>query len=217
MAEKEPEFSITVGGITYTERTDGGAALISAMGKAKTGAVTELGSYKGFTLSVEKNFMGTSYIILGGKAGYKAETSSSAVGLMIRIDNVFDSIPEKVPFLENKIKGYRRNMEQAKKDFDKPFEYEEELKEKLARQFEINVELDLDKGDNEQALPQQEDSKQLSGHDNGGQFSGQDNEQPLPQPENSGSFPQQDNGGRILQPGGEDRVLTVAEKGIAYH
>jgi hypothetical protein len=36
-------------------------------------------------------------------------------------------------------------MERAKADFAKPFEHEEELQQKLKRQFEINAELDLDK------------------------------------------------------------------------
>lgn len=36
-------------------------------------------------------------------------------------------------------------MERAKEDYEKPFQYEEELKQKLARQYQINAELDLDR------------------------------------------------------------------------
>ena len=35
-------------------------------------------------------------------------------------------------------------MEQAKIEYDKPFQYEDELKEKLHRQFELNTQLDLE-------------------------------------------------------------------------
>lgn len=40
-------------------------------------------------------------------------------------------------------------MEQSKEEFNKPFKYEEELAAKLKRQFELNAELDMDKGGDE--------------------------------------------------------------------
>ena len=48
-------------------------------------------------------------------------------------------------------------MDQAKTDFAKPFEYEEELKEKLKRQYEINAELDLDRGEKSENLSQEKE------------------------------------------------------------
>ena len=48
--------------------------------------------------------------------------------------------------LQNNFIKYERNMEQSKEEFNKPFQYEEELKVKLKRQFELNTELDMDKG-----------------------------------------------------------------------
>lgn len=62
----EPDFSVKVGGITYTERVDGGTALLSAISKCKTGTTTEIGEYKGFSLLAEKNFMGMDYLVLRG-------------------------------------------------------------------------------------------------------------------------------------------------------
>jgi len=38
-------------------------------------------------------------------------------------------------------------MSQSKEEWEKPFMYEEELALKLKRQFELNAELDMDKGD----------------------------------------------------------------------
>ncbi|WP_346873902.1 hypothetical protein [Clostridium sp. UBA5988] len=35
-------------------------------------------------------------------------------------------------------------MEQSKQEYEKPFSYETELKDKLARQFALNAELDLE-------------------------------------------------------------------------
>ena len=137
----------TDAGAIYKERTDGGTALLAAISRAKTGVRTEIGRYKGFTLSVEKNFMGINYLMLTGKADYSIEISSSPVGMMVRLENEFSKIQEKITFLEQKLDTYHRDMERAKADFEKPFEHEEELQQKLKRQFEINAELDLDKAE----------------------------------------------------------------------
>lgn len=66
------------------------------------------------------------YLILCGRTDYKAELSTSLVGCMTRLEK------------------YRLDMEQAKLEYEKPFQYEEELKTKQARQFELNTLLDLD-------------------------------------------------------------------------
>ena len=165
MSEKEPEFSITVGSTNYDERVDGGTALIAAIAKAKTGVTTELGKYKGFSLSVEKNFMGVNYLILTGKTGYSVETSTSPVGLMMRLENTFNGIEEKAVFLEQRLDEYTRSMEQAKADYEKPFEYEEELKQKLARQYEINAELDLDRDKGSEDMQEEKTESKVAERD----------------------------------------------------
>ena len=53
-------------------------------------------------------------------------------------------IQENIGFLEERLEKYRLDMEQAKADYEKPFPYEEELKTKLARQFELDNLLDMD-------------------------------------------------------------------------
>ena len=145
----EESITRTDGGAIYKERVDGGTALLVMVSRAKTGIRTEIGRYKGFTLSVEKNFMGINYLYLTGKTDYTIELSTSPVGMMVRLENEFNKIDEKIVFLEQKLDTYHRDMERAKADFEKPFEHEEELQQKLKRQFEINAELDLDKGDGE--------------------------------------------------------------------
>ena len=140
----EPDFSVRIGGITYADRSDGGTAFLSAASRCKTGTTAEVGEYKGFSLLVEKNFMGANYLVLRGKTEYKAELSTSPVGCMTRLENLFNGIHEKTDFLNGRLEEYRRSMEQAKAEYDKPFQYEEELKEKQARQFELNTLLDME-------------------------------------------------------------------------
>lgn len=48
--------------------------------------------------------------------------------------------------MEKKISDYERDMESSKNQYETPFEYEEELNQKLARQYELNNMLDLENG-----------------------------------------------------------------------
>lgn len=140
------EFAITVGNVTFTERTDGGASMLEAVSKCKTGETSPIGSFKGFELLAEKNFMGVNYLVLRGRTEYKAELSTSPVGNMVKLENLFNGIDENIDFLEKKIESYKLDMEASKAEYEKPFAYEEELKSKSARQYELNAQLDLENG-----------------------------------------------------------------------
>ena len=85
-----PEFSITIGRATYTERVDGGTMMLEAISKCKTGETTAIGKFHGFELLVEKNFLGINYMVLRGKTEYKAELSTSPVGSMVKLENLQD-------------------------------------------------------------------------------------------------------------------------------
>ena len=88
--------------------------------------------------------MGADYLVLRGKTEYKTDLSTSPVGCMTKLENLFNGIQEKIGFLEERLEKYRLDMEQAKAEYEKPFQYGEELKEKLARQFELNNLLDME-------------------------------------------------------------------------
>ena len=141
---EHPDFAITVGKFTYTERADGGAVMLEAVSKCKTGDTTALGSFHGFELLVEKNFMGVNYLILRGKTEYKVELSTSLVGNMVKLENCFSGIHENEEYLLKKIEQYENDLAASKEEYEEPFMHEEELQQKLARQFELNVQLDLE-------------------------------------------------------------------------
>ena len=139
-----PEFAITIGKVTYTERVDGGTMMLEAISKCKTGETTVIGKFHGFELLVEKNFLGINYMVLRGKTEYKAELSTSPVGSMVKLENLFNGLHENIDFLEKKIEQYQNDLEASKAEYDKPFAYSKELEEKLARQCELNAQLDLE-------------------------------------------------------------------------
>ena len=139
-----PEFAITIGKATYTERVDGGTMMLEAISKCKTGETTAIGKFHGFELLVEKNFLDINYMVLRGKTEYKAELSTSPVGSMVKLENLFNGLHENIDFLEKKIEQYQNDLEASKAEYDKPFAYSKELEEKLARQCELNAQLDLE-------------------------------------------------------------------------
>ena len=139
-----PEFAITIGKATYTERVDGGTMMLEAISKCKTGETTAIGKFHGFELLVEKNFLDINYMVLRGKTEYKAELSTSPVGSMVKLENLFNGLHENIDFLEKKIEQYQNDLEASKTEYDKPFAYSKELNEKLARQCELNAQLDLE-------------------------------------------------------------------------
>lgn len=139
-----PDFAITIGKFTFTERVDGGTKLLETISKCKTGETTPVGQFHGFELLVEKNFLGINYLLLRGKTEYKVELSTSPVGNMVKLENSFAGIHENEDFLLKKIEQYENDMEASKTEYEKPFAYEEELKEKLDRQCELNAQLDLE-------------------------------------------------------------------------
>ena len=153
------EFAITVGGIKFTERVDGGTAFLSAVNEAKMMEKTPIGEYRGFDVLVSKSAWGADNIVLQGKTEYTAELSNSPVGSMVKLENLFNGIQGNITFLEGKLEEYQRDMEQAKAEYEKPFQYEAELKEKLARQFELNTKLDLE---NKTIPEQQPDAVQVA-------------------------------------------------------
>ena len=157
----EPDFAVTIGKAKYTERVDGGTAMLEAVSRCKNGETTHLGTFKGFELLVEKNFIGVNYMVLRGKTDYKAELSTSPVGNMVKLENLFGGIAESLEFLTKKIEQYQRDLEQSKTDYEKPFAQEEELAEKITRLNELNVQLDLENGKAENI--------DLAGQEKGGQ------------------------------------------------
>lgn len=142
----EPEFAITVKGVKFKERVDGGTTMLEAISKCKNGETTHLGEFKGFELLVEKNFIGVNYMVLRGKTDHKAELSTSPVGNMVKLENLLGGMAEELDFLTKKIEQYERDLEQSKSEYEKPFAQEAELSEKIARLNELNVQLDLENG-----------------------------------------------------------------------
>lgn len=119
-------------------RADAGNIILKEVQDLKGMEEKVIGTYRGFDLAILKDALGAKKIVLKGASDYDMEISTSPVGLIVRLENLFEGIPEK------KISDYERDMESSKKQYERSFEYEEELNRKLARQSELNSMLDLE-------------------------------------------------------------------------
>ncbi len=142
----EPDFAVTVGNRKYTERVDGGNAVMEAACECEKKETVHVGKYRCFDLLLEKNAFGNKSMILRGKTDHRTDLSSSPVGNMVKLENIIEGMKQTAKELEIKIEQYQRDMEQSRQEYGKPFLQEAELTEKLARLNELNAELDLENG-----------------------------------------------------------------------
>lgn len=149
----EPDFSITVGDKKYTERVDGGNAVMEAACECEKKETVHVGKYRCFELLLEKNAFGNKSMILRGKADHRTDLSASPVGNMVKLENIMEGMKQAAKELEIKLEQYQRDMEQSKQEYGKPFLQEAELAEKFARLNELNAELDLENGTVQDIVP----------------------------------------------------------------
>ena len=78
-------------------------------------------------------------------------------GNIQRLDNLLESMADKLTACEDDLCNAKQQLESAKADVEKPFPHEEELKTKTERLAELNALLDMDKKDNEIVDGERED------------------------------------------------------------
>ena len=141
--KESSEFAIQIGSTLYTERSEAGMQFLELASQVHGGMSSSIGVYRGFEVLVEKDNRGRN-IVLQGKTQYRTELSASPVGNMVRLENLFNEISKEEKRITEKLAQYEHEMAASKEEYEKPFQFEEELKEKLARQSELNAELELD-------------------------------------------------------------------------
>ncbi|MBF4692320.1 DEAD/DEAH box helicase family protein [Fusibacter sp. Q10-2] len=145
---KTDEFQINIDGKFFDEREKAGTYLQVLLSRLEPEKEAHVGTFNGFDLLILKNhFFGQHKMILHAEQKYEVEFGDSPHGNMVRLENLLDGLEKRIEKTENQIDEYERNMTQSKEEWEKPFMYEETLTQKLKRQFELNAELDMDKGD----------------------------------------------------------------------
>ena len=139
-----------VKGVFYSEKADAGKAIIEACKQMNSPDPIPLGKYRGFETELLFNTAERNYEVrLKGATSRNVPLGDDAHGNIIRLDNGIDKFAESLSLAENDLENTKNQLETAKKEVQKPFIQEEELKTKLARLDELNILLNMDKRENE--------------------------------------------------------------------
>lgn len=136
---------MTVMNMTYTDKEDAGKALLLACKSIKAKESIDIGSYKGFDMSLSyDSFTQEFHLDLQREMTYTVTLGTSETGNILRIDNALDSIEKRLENSREQLATLNEQLETAKSELGKPFPQEDELQEKLARLAELNAILDID-------------------------------------------------------------------------
>lgn len=145
---RSDDFKITIEGRVFDEREKAGTYMLSFLQGMKEGESKSIGYFNGFELSLTKSiFSNETGMTLHGNKTYFITLSDSTYGNMIKLDNILDSFEQRVEKCDVSIDELTRNMEQAKEEFEKPFVHQAGLERVIKRQTELNLLLDMNKGD----------------------------------------------------------------------
>ena len=135
-------------GVEYADKEQAGKALLEAC-KNKSKADEELiGEYRGFKMllsfdTLQKQFNMT----LKNEYSYHTALGTDVFGNITRLNNTLEGIEGNIKYAVNDIEFIKRQIVNAKIELDKPFEKENEIKEKTKRLQEINIELGIDENE----------------------------------------------------------------------
>ena len=139
---------MTLQGITYTEKADAGQMLLALCKEYPQSKPAEIGCYRGFKLEVYYDPADSTYCLnLCGKAKHKVELGSDALGNLTRIENELGKFAVRLQAEKTRKAETLEQLENAKVEVEKPFAFEEELKEKSDRLNALNIELNLNEKD----------------------------------------------------------------------
>ena len=139
---------MTLNGVTYTEKTDAGEMLLAVCKENPLSQVVEIGSYRGFRMEIFYDTVNLHYYLnLCGMKKYRVELGVDALGNLTRIENELARLPAKLEVAKTGRAETMAQFEAARVEVEKPFEFEEELKEKTERLNTLNIELNLNEKD----------------------------------------------------------------------
>ena len=145
-------------GKEITERKEMGALILGKKPKLQMGVPEYIGKFRGFDLSVCKEFMMGEDNIFNQKISYNVyikgkgnkhyvEISDDPVGTVTRINNKIEAFDEILANLQEKIDRIENNIKTIKEEIDKPFDKEDEYQHLCAEQKRLEIALNLSADD----------------------------------------------------------------------
>ena len=147
----EDGFSpMEVEGTVYTDKKAAGSAILAACKAMTSPEPVPLGQYRGFAMDLSFESMFQQFkVTVKGALCYTITLGTDVFGNILRLDNLLESMEERINTCREQLENTRMQLENAKLEVDKPFPQEDELKRKSARLDELNILLNMDKRESE--------------------------------------------------------------------
>ncbi len=142
----EDGFSpLTLAGVTYADKKEAGAALLTMCQTMLSPEATQIGSYRGLTLELAFDTFAREYrLTMIGQLRHTVTLGTDVFGNLQRMDNALEGLPIKEQTCREQLSDLQTQLETAKAEVQKPFPRETELNTKTARLEELNTLLNLD-------------------------------------------------------------------------
>ena len=144
----EDNFRMTLGGRTFVERSKAGDELAALVTKYMMSddyqeyKPREIGKLNDFKIMLLHKGALVS-LSLKANGHYTCDYSMSGLGGVTRLCNLYERIPEQIHGLNAELEQAKKQLANAKEQYGKPFQYEEQLRAGLERQAQINAELEV--------------------------------------------------------------------------
>lgn len=160
----EQPLGMTVSGVSYSEKAEAGQAIINACKSMNSPDAIPLGEYRGFQMELYFDTVQRNYVVkLKGEISRDVPLGDDSHGNIVRIDNGIERFEETLADTKNSLENTEKQFETAKKEIEKPFVKEEELKAKTARLDELNILLNMDKKENESVGGEPDEGEAVGG------------------------------------------------------
>ena len=142
----EDGFSpLALAGVTYADKKEAGAALLTMCQTMLSPEATQIGSYRGLTLELAFDTFAREYrLTMIGQLRHTVTLGTDVFGNLQRMDNALEGLPIKEQTCREQLSNLQTQLETAKAEVQKPFPREAELNTKTARLEELNTLLNLD-------------------------------------------------------------------------
>ena len=149
--ENEDGFSpMTIGTTEYADKKESGTKIIEACKAMTNPEPVMLGLYRGFSMDLSFDTFSKEYrITLRNTLSYTVPLGTDIFGNIQRLDNMLDSLPDKLTTAKELLENTYTQLANAKAEVENPFPKEDDLKAKTKRLDELNILLNMDKRDNE--------------------------------------------------------------------
>ncbi|MCD8188910.1 MAG: DEAD/DEAH box helicase family protein [Clostridiales bacterium] len=146
LAQEKEDFSMVVGGKTYTDRKEAGTAIIAACAGLKAVSTSgQIGEYQGFALMASYDSFNQKFMLkIKRQCTYTIEVGKDPHGNIKRIQNALAGIEKKISETEQKLASLQEQLATAKEEVKKPFPQAAALEEKSKRLAELNSLLNMD-------------------------------------------------------------------------